>query len=596
MSVSEREAERLHEVSGIALHNVHRHDVVVVGSGLAALECALESSRVADVAVVSKIFPTRSHSGAAQGGIAASLANEEEDHQEWHMFDTVKGGDYLGDQDAIEILAREARDVVYQLEHLGVPFSRNRQGRIAQRKFGGHTKDFGRGGPVLRACYAADRTGHALLHTLWHQCIKSQVRFYAEYMVLSLIIREGRCLGVVALNILDSTVHVFQSRAVMLGTGGYARVYRITSNSWANTGDGLSLALRAGLPLEDMEFVQFHPTGLFEHGILLSEGARGEGGHLLNGEGRRFMEDYAKDKMELAPRDVVARAIQMEIDAGRGIDGQACVYLDLRHLGRALIDERLPQITEIAQKFMGIDATKHPVPIQPTAHYSMGGIPVSVNAEVLQDGKDRAVKGLYAAGECSCVSVHGANRLGTNSLLEACLYGRRAGQSVVRYLAGGVEMPTLPVDAANPVLERLRRLQGSQGGERVASLRQELQETMHRHCAVFRDAQSLEEGLKQVRSLQRRYEQVKLDGEGKCFNTEVVEALEFGHMLDFVELIVAGALNRTESRGAQSRTDYPDRDDDNWLKHTLAWRGEDGVRFDYKPVVIGRFAPKAREY
>ncbi len=590
------DAERLHEVSGIPLHNVHRHDVVVVGAGLAGLQCALEGSRVADTAVLSKVFPTRSHSGAAQGGIAASLANREEDHWEWHMFDTVKGGDYLGDQDAIGTLVREARDVVYELEHLGAPFSRTPEGWIDQRKFGGHTKDFGSGGPVLRACFAADRTGHALLHTLWQQCVKQQVRFYSEYLVLSLIIRGNRCAGVVAVNLADGSVHVFQAKAVMFGTGGYARVYKITSNSWANTGDGLSIALRAGLPLEDMEFVQFHPTGLYQHGILVTEGARGEGGHLVNGLGERFMKRYAPEKMELAPRDLVARAMQTEINEGRGIDGKACVYLDVSHLGRDLIMERLPQITELAEKFMGVDATKEPIPIQPTAHYSMGGIPVDLDCRVLADGKKRVVEGLYAAGECSCVSVHGANRLGTNSLLEAALFGRRSGRSIAGYLARNPQFALLPEDAATPALEEIRRLRGGKGRYRAAEIRLELQERMQENAAVFRDAKGLSTLLGQIRELQTRFKDVRIDDAGLCFNTDLMEALELRSMLDFSEVIVASAVNRTETRGAHARTDFPERDDENWLKHTLAFRTDKGVEFDYKPVTIVRFRPKKREY
>jgi len=591
-----QDAERLHEVSGIPLRNVHRHEVVVVGAGLAGLRCALEASRVADTAVLSKVFPTRSHSGAAQGGIAASLANREEDHWEWHMFDTVKGSDYLGDQDAIEILVREARDAVYELEHFGAPFSRTPDGRIDQRKFGGHTKDFGRGGPVLRACFAADRTGHALLHTLWQQCIRQQVRFYSEFIVLSLVIREDRCSGVVAMNLADGSMHVFQAKAVMLGTGGYARVYRITSNSWANTGDGLSMALRAGLPLEDMEFVQFHPTGLYQHGILVTEGARGEGGHLINGLGERFMKRYAPEKMELAPRDVVARAMQTEIDEGRGIDGKPCVYLDVSHLGKELIMERLPQITELAEKFMGVDATREPIPIQPTAHYSMGGIPVDLDCRVFADGKSRLVEGLYAAGECSCVSVHGANRLGTNSLLEAVLFGRRAGRAIVSYLATNPQFTLLPEDAAMPALQEVRRLREGKGRFRAAEIRLELQEQMQEHCGVFRNGRGLQTLLDRVRQLQERFEDVRIDDTGTSFNTELMEALELRSMLDYAEVIVACALNRTESRGAHFRKDFPERDDENWLKHTLAFRRNGRIEFDYKPVSITRFPPKKREY
>jgi succinate dehydrogenase / fumarate reductase flavoprotein subunit len=581
----------------VKAHNLHRHDFVVVGAGLAALRAAVELSEVGDVAVVSKLFPTRSHSGAAQGGVAASLANEEEDHWEWHMFDTVKGSDYLGDQDAIEILAREAAVTVRELEHLGTPFSRTADGRIAQRKFGGHTKDFGRGGPVLRACYASDRTGHAMLHALWEQCVKRHVRVYSEFVAIALATRDGACAGLAALELRTGELHLFNSRAVLFGTGGYARVYSITSNSWANTGDGLALALRAGLPLEDMEFVQFHPTGLFPHGILVTEGARGEGGRLINGRGERFMERYAPEKMELAPRDLVARSIQLELEAGRGVGGQDYVLLDITHLGRQLIRERLPQIEELVIKFRGIDPAVEPIPIQPTAHYSMGGIPVDLDCRVLADGKDRPAAGLYAAGECACVSVHGANRLGTNSLLEAILFGRRMGKAAVRdFREGQLPLKELWPEAAEPALEEIERLRAATGPERVAGIRAELQETMQAHAGIFRNEDLLRPGLDRIRELQARFRALGIDDHGRIFNTDLQEALELGHMLEYAEVIVAGALAREESRGAHARRDFPDRDDMNWLKHTLAWRDRQGVRFDSKPVAITRFPPRARTY
>ncbi len=589
--------ETIHDVEGVPIHSVHRHDVVIVGAGLAGMRAAYEASSEFDVAVLSKVFPTRSHSGAAQGGVAASLANEEEDHWEWHMFDTVKGSDYLGDQDIIETLVKEAPVVVREFEHMGCPFSRTPEGRIAQRKFGGHTKDFGKGGPVLRACYAVDRTGHAMLHTLYEVCVKNEVRFYPEFFALSLIVRDGVCRGLVAWDIINGGVHVFHAKTVMFGTGGYGRVFKITSNALANTGDGLSLVLRAGLPLEDMEFVQFHPTGLYQQGILVSEAARGEGGYLLNKDGERFMEKYAPSKMELAPRDLVSRSIQTEINEGRGCGEDGCgVYIDLRHLGEDKIMKQLPQIHELAWKFLGIDCIKEPIPIQPTAHYSMGGIPVDIDCQVLADGKEKPVRGFYAAGECACVSVHGGNRLGTNSLLEASLFGRRAGKSIVRFLRETRAFPELPSDAAEEALGEVERILSADGSEKVGIIREELQEKMMLECGIFRDAGKLEKLTGGLRELGKRFEKIGIDDRSVKFNYDLLEAIELGHMLDFTELIVAGALRREESRGAHSRTDHPDRDDDKWLRHTLAWKRDGRIEFDYKPVTITRFQPKERKY
>jgi succinate dehydrogenase / fumarate reductase flavoprotein subunit len=588
--------ETIHDVTGVPVHNIHRHEVIVVGAGLAAMRAAVEASKDYDVAVVSKVFPTRSHSGAAQGGIAASLANEEEDHWEWHMFDTVKGSDYLGDQDAIEILVKEAPVVVREYEHMGAPFSRTPDGRIAQRMFGGHTKNFGKGGPILRACYAADRTGHVLLHTLYENCVKNGVRFYPEFYVLGLIIRDDICRGVVAWDVVNGGVHVFHGKAVMFGTGGHARVYRIASISLSSTGDGQGMVLRAGLPLEDMEFLQFHPTGLYIHGILVSEAARGEGGYLINDAGERFMKKYAPEKMELAPRDVTSRAIQKEIDEGRGIGGKDYVHLDLRHLGKEKIMKLLPQIHELAWKFIHVDCVKDPIPIQPTAHYSMGGIPTDNDCRVLADGKSKVVKGFFAAGECACVSVHGANRLGTNSLLEASLFGRRAGKSIVRYLREEPELADLPVDAAKEAIAEIDGILASTGTERVATIRAEIQQKMTVDCAVFRNGKSLAKLLEEVRGLQERYRRIRIDDKGPEFNMDLIDTIELGRMLDLAEVMVIGALTREESRGAHSRTDFPKRDDAKWLKHTLAWKKDGTIVFDYKPVVITRFQPKERAY
>lgn len=573
---------------------LHKFDAVVIGSGLAGLRAALELSKSYETAVVTKVFPTRSHSGAAQGGIAASLGNSDDDNWEYHMFDTVKGSDYLGDQDAIEILCREAPDVVYDLEHLGVPFSRTPEGRIAQRMFGGHTLNFGEKA-ALRACYSADYTGHVLLHTLYEQSVKNNVRFFSEFQALSLIIDDDVCKGCVAWDIRGGGLHVFHSRALVMGTGGYGRAFKITSNAHANTGDGLGLVMRQGLPLQDMEFVQFHPTGLWKQGILVSEGARGEGAYITNGKGERFMKNYAPKLMELAPRDMVSRSIQTEIDEGRGVKGLDYVNLELMHIPQAIIAERLPQIHDLAQNFSGVDCFKEPIPIQPTAHYSMGGIPVDNDCHVLKNGNYDKVIGLYAAGECSCVSVHGANRLGTNSLLEAVLYGRRAGRGALADLPnlGWHDLPKNPRETAQAEIDWALNVKGN---EKVANIRNDLQTTMTRRCGVFRNGKDLTDQLAYVKDLQERFKHIKIDDKGMIFNADLMEAIELGHLLEFAELIVAGALGREESRGAHSRKDFPKRDDANWLKHTLAWRKDGKVEFQWRKVVITKFEPKERVY
>lgn len=575
----------------------HQHEVVVVGAGIAGLWAALEASGRCDTAVLSKIFPTRSHSTAAQGGTAAALGNMEEDRWEWHWYDTVKGSDFLGDQDAQEILCREAPEVIYRLEHMGVPFSRTPRGTIEQRPFGGHFSQYGKGPPVRRACMAADRVGHATLHCLYEQCIKNKVRVYSEFFVLSLLVRDRTCCGVVAWNIPKGGLHIFRAKVVVFATGGYASAWKVNTNCLANTGDGLSLVLEAGLPLEDMEFVQFHPTGLYPSGILVTEGARGEGGYLINDLGERFMQRYAPSKMEVAPRDIVSRSEQTEIDEGRGIGGGPYVYLDLRHLGKDLILEKLPQIHEMGIKFVGVDCCEKPLPIVPTAHYAMGGIPTDVDGRVLADEHNTPVEGFFAAGECACVSVHGANRLGTNSTLECSVFGRRTGRTVRAFVEAGAEYAPLPAEGIEVAERKVRDTIGARGPERIHVLRNELKESMTKNMGVFRTGKGMEEQLEKIRELRERFRNIGIEDRSECFNTELLEAIELGHTLDFCEVIVAGGLARTESRGAHSRKDYPRRDDTQWLKHTLAWREVSGtIRLSYKPVVITRFPPEERVY
>ncbi len=580
---------------------IHRHDVIIVGAGLAGSRAAVEIGQVADVAVLTKVYPSRSHSGAAQGGVAASLASiSKTDRWEYHMFDTVKGSDYLGDQDAIEMMVREAPETVYEMEHWGCPFSRTEEGKIAQRKFGGHTLDFGKEAS-LRACYSADFTGHVLLHTLHEQSLKHGVNFYSEFQVLSLIFRDNRAVGVVAIEMVTGELHTFYGRAVMFGMGGYGRAFSITSNAHANTGDGLALVSRVGLPIQDMEFVQFHPTGLWKSGILVTEGARGEGGYLVNGEGRRFMEDYAPTLMELAPRDMVARAMQQEIDEGRGIDGMDKIHIDVTHLGEAKLKERLPQITELAMNFAGVDPRKEPIPIQPTAHYSMGGIPANPNCRVTYDANRSETVGFYAAGECSCISVHGANRLGTNSLLEALLFGRRAGKSIVNDLPG-LDFPTLPDDYEDAARAEVDHFKNVTGDEKVGKIRLELQETMMLDCGVFRTEKQLVTQKAKVQELEERFKHITIDDKSDQFNTDLLEAVELGHLLEFSGAIVEGALAREESRGGHARTDFPKRDDEKFLKHTLAWRKGTNwdLNFDKEVILKGvthpGFEPMERKY
>ncbi len=578
------------------------HDALVVGAGGAGLFAALELAKSGvSTGVLTKLYPTRSHTGAAQGGVCAALGNVEEDHWEWHMFDTVKGGDYLVDQDAAEVLAREAVECIIDLEHMGLPFNRTPDGKIDQRRFGGHTRNFGEG-PVRRACFAADRTGHMILQTLYQNCIKAGVRFYDEYHVVDLLFEGGdggdggRAAGVVGYRIADGELHTFRAKAVLLATGGNGRMFRITSNAHSLTGDGMALVYRHGIPLEDMEFYQFHPTGLYRLGILLSEAARGEGGTLLNRDGERFMSRYAPKLMELAPRDMVSRAIYLEIRDGRGAgpDGDY-VYLDVHHLGRQVIEEKLPDITDFARVYLGVEPLKEPVPIVPTAHYAMGGIPTDLRARVVRDERNAVVDGLFAAGEAACVSVHGANRLGTNSLVDLLVFGRRAGREMAAYCRVA-EMPAVAADAPAPVRAELDDLRGRPRGESPAVLRTELQATMMANVGVFRTGEMIATAVRDVASLKERYERVRVEDRGSVFNTDLLEARELGYLLDGAEAMAHSALARTESRGAHSREDFPESDDAHWLAHTLAYRGEPGPTLRYKPVTVTRFEPKPRTY
>jgi len=568
---------------------------VIVGAGGAGLRAAIEAAGEVNTAVISKLYPTRSHTGAAQGGMCAALANVEEDSPEWHVFDTVKGGDYLVDQPAAEIMCREAIDAVYELEHWGLPFDRTPDGKLDQRRFGGHTRNHGEA-PVRRAVYAADRTGHMILQTLYQQCIKRDVRFFNEFYVLDLIMQDGACAGVVAYELATGEIHVFKAKAVLFATGGFGRIFKISSNAHALTGDGPAVCLRRGVPLEDMEFFQFHPTGIYKMGILISEAVRGEGGILLNGEGERFMERYAPTVKDLAPRDLISRAIYQEIKEGRGVEGKDYIHLQVHHLPKEVIEEKLPDVTEFARIYLGVEPTRELVPIQPTAHYAMGGIPTDVDGQVVVGPDEAPVPGLYAAGECACVSVHGANRLGTNSLLDIVVFGRRGGRHMAEY-AAGAEQRELPDHPERDTAELLRRFLEGTGGDNAADIRAELQEQMSDLAGIVRTEEGLRKLQDILNGLHERYERVVVQDKGKVFNTELVETVELRFLLDISDTLVAAALARDESRGGHWRDDHPLRDDEHWLRHSLAYREPDGsVRLEFKDVKLGEYVPMERKY
>ena len=593
----------------------HQYEVIIVGGGGAGLMAALYASKSASTAVISKLYPTRSHTGAAQGGVGAALGNAEEDNAEWHTYDTVKGSDYLGDQDAIEFMCKAAPEVVYELEHMGLPFSRNPDGTIAQRPFGGHTNN-NTGKPVTRACYAADRTGHMILQTLYQQCIKNKVNFYDEYHVVDLLMSNGAAAGVVALELATGELHVFHAKAVIFATGGHGRVWEITSNAYAYTGDGVAIALRRGIPAEDMEFFQFHPTGIYRMGILITEGVRGEGGVLINNDGERFMERYAPNVKDLASRDVVSRAMYLEMKAGRGIKGKRYLYLDVtpdlvnhyasldgrtRPDGRPYVTSaeeilgKLPDIIDFCHTYLGVDPVTQPMPVQPTAHYAMGGIPTNMRTEVIMDAKNTVLPGVFAAGEVACVSVHGANRLGTNSLLDIIVFGREAGMRAAEFTQNADFQP-LPNDAVDFSLAQFEALRNGSGKEKAADIAKEMKEVMFDHVGVFRVEEGMQQAVDKIRELKERFKDVRVGDEGKFYNTELLNIWELSNLLDLAEVTAVSALARKESRGAHARDDFPDRDDKKWLKHTLAWLKDGEVKLGYKPVKMTKYEPKKRVY
>ncbi|MBE2222066.1 MAG: succinate dehydrogenase flavoprotein subunit [Anaerolineae bacterium] len=589
---------------------VHEFDAVIVGAGGAGLMAALYAGETANVAVLSKLYPTRSHTGAAQGGVGAALANMEEDSWEWHAYDTVKGSDYLADQDAVDVLCKEAIPTIIELEHMGLPFDRFPNGKISQRRFGGHTnKDTGK--PVMRACHAADRTGHMILQTLYQQCIKKKVNFFDEYHVVDLIRVDDTVRGVVAIEIATGEFHIFRSKAVMFATGGWGRCWQVTSNAHSLTGDGAAICLRRGIPLEDMEFFQFHPTGIFKLGILITEGVRGEGGVLINGKGERFMETYAPNIKDLASRDVVSRAIYLEVKAGRGVNGKNYVHLDItpetvnyyyekdgedRRIDREYIEAKLPDIADFTRTYLGVDPVTEPMPVQPTAHYAMGGIPTDADGRVLLDAQNKVLPGMYAAGEAACVSVHGANRLGTNSLTDLVVFGRLAGQDMAKYCQDAELLP-LPEGAADEVMAAFDRLLNSSGGVKMVDVRSKMQKSMTEGVSVFRTDETISTTLAELKALREEYQQVEIQDKGKIFNSDLLEAWELGCLLELAEVTAVSAAARPESRGAHARDDFPERNDDEWLKHTLCHKtGEGEYELDYKPVTLGRYEPKPRVY
>lgn len=584
-------------MSEVKVHH-YQYDVVIVGAGGAGMRAAIEAGPHAKTAVISKLFPTRSHTGAAQGGMAAALANVEEDSWEWHTFDTVKGGDYLVDQDAAEILAKESVQAVIDLENMGLPFNRTPDGKIDQRRFGGHTRDHGKA-PVRRSCYAADRTGHMILQTLYQNCVKLGIEFYNEFYVLDLVMNtvDGveRPAAVVAYELATGDLHVFQGKSIVFATGGFGKIFKTTSNAHTLTGDGVGIIWRKGLPLEDMEFYQFHPTGLAGLGILLSEAARGEGAILRNASGERFMERYAPTIKDLAPRDMVARAMANEVREGRGAGpNKDYVLLDLTHLEPAVIDAKLPDITEFARTYLGVEPYTEPVPVFPTAHYAMGGIPTNIKAEVLRDN-DTVVPGLYAAGECACVSVHGANRLGTNSLLDINVFGKRAGIYAVEY-AKDAKFVDVPADAVAETVKLIEHMRNARGTEKIAVIRKELQDTMDKNAQVYRTEESLNEALDKIKELRARYENIQVQDRGLRFNTDLLEAIELGFLLDLAEVLAFTSRERRESRGGHFREDYETRDDEKFMVHSMAYKKGDQIDLGWKPVVITNYPPMERKY